>query len=39
MGIMPKLLAERVGLLLTHSLGSAHFTQFAVKPRLGRRIW
>ena len=29
-GIMPKELAERVGLLLTHSLGStAHFTQFA----------
>jgi aspartate aminotransferase len=29
-GIMPKQLAERVGLLLTHSLGStAHFTQFA----------
>lgn len=29
-GIMPKGLAERVGLLLTHSLGStAHFTQFA----------
>ncbi len=29
-GIMPKDLAERVGLLLTHSLGStAHFTQFA----------
>jgi len=29
-GIMPKKLAECVGLLLTHSLGStAHFTQFA----------
>lgn len=29
-GIMPKELAERVGLLLTHSIGStAHFTQFA----------
>jgi len=29
-GIMPKDLARRVGLLLTHSLGStAHFTQFA----------
>ena len=29
-GIMPKELADRVGLLLTHSLGStAHFTQFA----------
>jgi aspartate aminotransferase len=29
-GIMPAELAERVGLLLTHSLGStAHFTQFA----------
>jgi aspartate/methionine/tyrosine aminotransferase len=29
-GIMPRELAERVGLLLTHSLGStAHFTQFA----------
>jgi aspartate aminotransferase len=29
-GIMPKDLAEKVGLLLTHSLGStAHFTQFA----------
>ncbi|HTY64777.1 MAG TPA: pyridoxal phosphate-dependent aminotransferase [Acidobacteriota bacterium] len=29
-GIMPKQLAECVGLLLTHSLGStAHFTQFA----------
>jgi aspartate aminotransferase len=29
-GIMPKDLAARVGLLLTHSLGStAHFTQFA----------
>jgi aspartate aminotransferase len=29
-GIMPQDLAERVGLLLTHSLGStAHFTQFA----------
>ncbi len=29
-GIMPKELAARVGLLLTHSLGStAHFTQFA----------
>jgi aspartate/methionine/tyrosine aminotransferase len=29
-GIMPKELAEKVGLLLTHSLGStAHFTQFA----------
>jgi aspartate aminotransferase len=29
-GIMPKDLAERVSLLLTHSLGStAHFTQFA----------
>jgi aspartate aminotransferase len=29
-GIMPKELAERVGLLLTHSLGStAHFVQFA----------
>jgi aspartate aminotransferase len=29
-GIMPKQFAERVGLLLTHSLGStAHFTQFA----------
>jgi aspartate/methionine/tyrosine aminotransferase len=29
-GIMPGELAERVGLLLTHSLGStAHFTQFA----------
>ncbi len=29
-GIMPKPLAEKVGLLLTHSLGStAHFTQFA----------
>jgi aspartate aminotransferase len=29
-GIMPKELAERVGLLLTHSVGStAHFTQFA----------
>jgi len=29
-GIMPKELAERVSLLLTHSLGStAHFTQFA----------
>jgi aspartate aminotransferase len=29
-GIMPKQLAERVGLLLTHSLGStAHFSQFA----------
>ncbi len=29
-GIMPKDLAQKVGLLLTHSLGStAHFTQFA----------
>jgi aspartate aminotransferase len=29
-GIMPRDLAQRVGLLLTHSLGStAHFTQFA----------
>ncbi len=29
-GIMPKELADRVGLLLTHSIGStAHFTQFA----------
>ena len=29
-GIMPRELAERVGLLLTHSVGStAHFTQFA----------
>jgi len=29
-GVMPKELAERVGLLLTHSVGStAHFTQFA----------
>lgn len=29
-GIMPKSLADRVGLLLTHSIGStAHFTQFA----------
>lgn len=29
-GIMPRALAERVGLLLTHSIGStAHFTQFA----------
>jgi aspartate aminotransferase len=29
-GIMPRELAEKVGLLLTHSLGStAHFTQFA----------
>jgi aspartate aminotransferase len=29
-GIMPKALAERVDLLLTHSIGStAHFTQFA----------
>jgi aspartate aminotransferase len=29
-GVMPNDLAERVGLLLTHSLGStAHFTQFA----------
>jgi aspartate aminotransferase len=29
-GIMPKALAAKVGLLLTHSLGStAHFTQFA----------
>jgi aspartate aminotransferase len=29
-GIMPRQLAEKVGLLLTHSLGStAHFTQFA----------
>jgi len=29
-GIMPRELAERVSLLLTHSLGStAHFTQFA----------
>jgi aspartate aminotransferase len=29
-GVMPKELANRVGLLLTHSLGStAHFTQFA----------
>jgi aspartate/methionine/tyrosine aminotransferase len=29
-GIMPRELADRVGLLLTHSIGStAHFTQFA----------
>jgi aspartate/methionine/tyrosine aminotransferase len=40
-GIMPEALADRINLLLTHSVGcSAHFTQFAGYEAItGQQIW